>query len=389
VDHLRTEKAEDTTDERAGPGGGELHHADAGERPYDRAYLFNSQNVNKRSLALDMKKPGAKDALARLVAKSDVLTCNFRPGTLERLGFGYAHLAAGRPDIIVLEMPAFGRDGPMASHAALGPTMEMAAGMSSQIAYPGGTPTTTGPSYMDPVGGYHGAAAILTALLHRAATGRGQHIELPQVEAAMHLVGESLIHAAMTGDEAPPDGNQVPWAAPHDAFPAQGADQWIAIAAGSAAEWHALCEAIGAPALKTDPRFATLAARKTNEAALHDVIATWTRARDKHDAAATLQRAGVSAAPVQHARDLAESAYLRERGFFTPLDHPATGRHDYPTVPIRLTRTPGTQHRAAPGFGADNHFVLHDIARLDEAEIAALEASGAISTTPFRQTAIG
>jgi crotonobetainyl-CoA:carnitine CoA-transferase CaiB-like acyl-CoA transferase len=362
---------------------------DPGDRPYDRAFQFNSQNINKLSLVLDMKKPGAKAALARLVAKSDVLTCNFRPGTLEKLGFGYDRLAAEKPEIIVLEMPAFGRSGPMSGYAALGPTMEMAAGMSSQIAYPGGMPTTTGPSYMDPVGGYHGAAAVLTALLHRQATGRGQHVELPQVEAAMHFVGEELIRAAVTGDDMQPDGNHVAWAVPHDAFAAQGEDQWVVICAGTEDEWNALCDMIGACRLKSDPRFRTLATRRVHQEALRDIITDWTRKRDKHEAAATLQAAGVPAAPVQNARDLAESAYLRERGFFTPLDHPAAGRHDYPTVPIELSRTPGVQHRAAPAFGAHNHRILSEIAGLTQAEIAALEENGAISTVPFRQTAIG
>ena len=359
---------------------------DPGERPYDRSFLFNSQNINKLSLALDIKKPGAKTALLKLVGRCDVLTCNFRPGTLAKFGLGYESLAAKRPDIIVLEMPAFGLDGPMSNYAALGPTMEMATGMSSMIAYPGGMPTTTGPSYMDPVGGYHGAAAILTALLHRQVTGRGQHIELPQVEAAMQFIGEELIHAALTGGEVSPRGNRVSFAAPHDAFAAQGEDAWIAISVGTEAEFRALCGIIGQPTLAEDPRFATLADRLNHQDALREIITEWTQLHDKHYAAELLQAVGVPAAPVQNARDIANSAYLRERSFFTPLEHPEAGRHDYPTIPIHLSRTPGEQRRAAPGFGADNRAILGKIAGLSEAEIVALEESGAISTTPFRQT---
>jgi crotonobetainyl-CoA:carnitine CoA-transferase CaiB-like acyl-CoA transferase len=359
-----------------------------GERPYDRAYQFNSQNINKHSLALDMKKPGAREALSKLIANSDVLTCNFRPGTLEKLGFGYEQLRTRKPDIIVLEMPAFGRDGPMSGYAALGPTMEMATGMSSLIGYPEGAPTTTGPSYMDPVGGYHGAAAVMTALLHRQVTGEGQHIEMPQVEAAMQFIGEELISAAMTGTEPTPLGNHVRWAAPHDAFAADGEDEWVALYTATEAEWQALCATIGQPSLPDDPSFATLAARLRHQDKLRAPITAWTRRHSKHTAAEILQAAGVPAAPVQNASDVATNPYLRARDFFTPLDHPVAGRHEYPTIPIRLSRTPGSQHRAAPGFGEHNLYILKSVAGLTDAEIAALAENGAISATPSKQTAI-
>ncbi|MET0429406.1 MAG: CoA transferase, partial [Microvirga sp.] len=114
-----------------------------GARPYDRAYLFNSQNINKRSLILNLKGPGGLDALRDLLAKTDVLICNFRPGMLRQMGLDYDRLRALKPDIIVAEMPAFGIEGPNAGYAALGPTMEMAAGMSSMIGYRNGGPVTT------------------------------------------------------------------------------------------------------------------------------------------------------------------------------------------------------------------------------------------------------
>ena len=127
--------------------------------------VFLNTNRSKRSICLDLKKPAGRDAVLRLIATADVLICNFRPGMLQRLGLDHATLSKDQPGLIVIEMPAFGLSGPDASYAALGPTMEMAAGMSAMIGYPGGQPTVTGPSYMDPIGGFNAAAAILTALL--------------------------------------------------------------------------------------------------------------------------------------------------------------------------------------------------------------------------------
>lgn len=353
-----------------------------GARHYDRSFLFNSQSINKRSCILDLKKPEARAILTSLLQDSDILISNFRPGTLEKLGIGYEQLKAVNPGIIVAELPAFGLSGPMARHAALGPTMEMAAGMSSLVGYPGGQPEVTGPSYLDPIGGFNTAAAILTALLHRQRTGEGQHIEVPQVEAAMQLIGPDILAACETGVDPERRGNRRADIVPHDAFPAAGTDEWIALEARTEAEWQALCAAIGHSELARDPRFCDLERRRANEDALNRILSDWTRERDKHAAAALLQAAGVPAAPVQTAREIASDAHLIHRRFFTTLDHPDAGRHPYPGLPLHLSRTPGRQHKAAPTFGGDNTYVLRDLLGMSKAEIAAAEASGALATVP-------
>ena len=208
----------------------------AGEHPYNRSALFNSQNHNKLGLSLDIKHPKGIAAMLRLAATADVVICNFTAGTLARMGVGYETLKKLKHDIIVVEMPGFGNNGPLSQATANGATMEMAAGMCAMIGYPGGPPTTTGQVYPDPMGGYNGAAAVMTALMHRQATGEGQYIELPQVEAAMQFVGEELLAATAANDDPQPQGNRVRWAAPHDAYPAAGDDQWVAIAVEADAE---------------------------------------------------------------------------------------------------------------------------------------------------------
>lgn len=350
---------------------------DPGARPWDRAFTFNSQNVNKRSLVVDLKNPQGMSVVRRLIAISDVLICNFRPGMLERLGLGYADLSKAHPRLIVAEMPAFGLTGPDSSYAALGPTMEMAAGMSAMIAYPGGSPTVTGPSYMDPIGGFNAAAAILTALHHRDMSGRGQHIEVAQVEAAMQFIGPELI----AGEDVIPDGNHLPDISPHNAYPAAGDDSWIALAANDE-QWPILARMIGGEVLAQDPRFGSLAARKRNEHALDALIADWTRGQDRHDLAARLQAAGIPASAVETAPDLAQSPYLRARGFYTELDHPVAGRHDHPGLPFHSEIAGGSARFAAPAYGEANEYVLREVLELPEEEIAAILASGAMADVP-------
>jgi crotonobetainyl-CoA:carnitine CoA-transferase CaiB-like acyl-CoA transferase len=354
----------------------------AGDRPWNRAVQFNSQNENKLSLTLDTKKPGGLATLRRLIAKSDVVLCNFTAGTLTRMGVGYDQLCDLHPGIIVAEMPAFGTGGPMSHATAIGPSMEMAAGMAGMIGYKGGPPEVSGPTYPDPIGAYHGAAAVLTALIHLQRTGQGQHVEIPQVEAAMHYIGEHILAALLTGNNPEPDGNRVPHAAPHGAFPAAGNDEWVAIAITNDAKWQTLCRIIGDPALAGDPRYATHENRLRNQDALEASVAAWTRQHDKHATAEALQAAGVPAAPVNGGKDGAHSPYLAARGWFKQLDHPEVGRIAHEGLPFHFSLTPGTQRSAAPCLGQHTTQILSGIVGLSDTDIAELARAGTTSAEP-------
>ena len=355
---------------------------DKGERRYNRASLFNAQNTDKLSFSLDLKGPGGKEAFRDLLAQADGLITNFTPGMLGRLGFSNEILWSIKPDLCIVEMPAYGNSGLMRSWTALGPTMEQVAGMCAMVGYGDGRPVSTGPAYLDPIGAFHGSAAMLTALLHRQRTGEGQHVEMPQVEAAMHLIGEHLLYAAETGKTAPVNGNRLADAAPHDVFPAKGDDEWVAIDVTSDAEWRALCAVIGNQALADDPRFTTTAARVTHQDQLAALITAWTGPRDKHAAAALLQDAGVPAAAVYKANDTLACDYLNARAFSIPLDHPEAGRHLHQGLPFRFEKTPMQHRHAAPCLGEHNHYILKTVLGRSDADIAALEAAGTIRSVP-------
>jgi len=351
----------------------------AGERPYNRSAFFNSQNMNKLSLCLDAKQPAGNRALRTLAVQSDVIVCNFTAGTLARMGLGYEALRKLNPAIVVVEMPGFGNHGPLAKCVANGSTMEIAAGMSALIGYPDGAPATTGQVYPDPMGGYNGAAAVLTALLHRQRTGEGQYIEVPQVEASMQFIGEELLYHIAADTDPEPHGNRVRWAAPHDAYRAAGDDQWVVLAVASDDQWQRFCALIERPALAADERFARFESRWSHQNELRAAIETWTRTRDKFYAAARLQAQGIRAAPVLDAGEVTRDPHLAWHRFFTPLTQSESGTHAHPSLPFRLSRTPGSQHRASPCLGADTHHVLREIAGMSNEEIAALHREGVTS----------
>ena len=373
-------------DDWRGPVGGGLpsRYPDraAGRRPFDRCYQFNTQNHDKRSVVLDLKSEAGREIALRLAAQSDIMIANFSAGTLDRMGLGWSVVHALNPRLILVEMPAYGSIGPIANHVALGPSMELMSGMASLIGYGDGQPVTTGPAYLDPIGGFNAAAAVVTALAAREVTGGGQHVELPQREAAMHWIGEEIIRAIATGEDRTPRGNRLPDMAPHGAFPCLGFDEWVVIAARSDAEFHTLCHELGMPELGNDLAFSTAAARKANEDELETRIAGWTRMRSKHEVAATLQSAGVPAAPVCNAGDLLESHFLRARGLLQVISHPAAETHVYQGVPLHISGWDLSIRTPAPQYGEHTEEVLRDRLDLSEGEILNLRATGVIAVEP-------
>ena len=356
--------------------------SDPGERPYNRSSLFNTQSHDKLSLALDVTKPGGREVILGLAREADLVVANFSSGVLDRLGVGYAALSAVNPRISVIEMPAFGAGGPAAKHVGMGLTMEAATGMTGLMGYGDGRPAVTGGTYLDPIGGLHGAAAALIALYQRDTTGRGSKIEVAQTEAAAHWIGEFFLERLNAGSTWAPHGNRVPDAAPHDAYQCAGDDEWVAVAVRDDSEWKRLAAVIGRDDLAGDPRYAGAPGRREHQDELRPAITSWTSGRAKAQAAALLQAAGVPAAPVSNGRDIAGDPGLRAAGFMVALEHPEAGRHEYPGLAFRLDRTPGQVRSAAPCFGQHNRFVLSELLGLDDGAIAELYAAGTVADQP-------
>jgi crotonobetainyl-CoA:carnitine CoA-transferase CaiB-like acyl-CoA transferase len=356
---------------------------DPGSRPWNRCVLFNTQGQGKWSLGLDLKVDGARDVILKLAEGSDVVIANFTPGVLERLGIGYETLSKVNPRIIVVEMPAFGPGGPDSRHQGMGKTMEAAAGMAAHMGYGDGIPVLTGPNYLDPIGGLNAVAATLIALYRRERSDQGCRVEVPQTEAGLHWIGEHVLHQSESAETWAPNGNMVPYAAPHDAYPCEGDDEWIAIAVGDDRQWVTLCELMERSDMAQSSRFASLHGRLEHHDELSILLSEWTIRFNKHDLAQRLQAAGVAAAPVTTGADVASDPALHASGFIQQLSHPEAGSHDYPTLSFLLSRTPGGVSSAAPCFGEHNDLVLRTILGLPESVTEGLVQSGAVTNSPI------
>jgi benzylsuccinate CoA-transferase BbsF subunit len=354
----------------------------------NRSGYFNQYSQGKRSITLNFKQPAAHEIARKIIVQSDVVINNFAHGVIEKMGFGFEAVKQIKPDIIMISLSGYGDTGPYADYIAYGPAQVPLSGLSSLTGYRGWPPMHSGFSYADPNAGIHGAFAILTALYHRNKTGEGQYIDMSQWECAMTLLPEGILEYTMNGAEPERMGNEDPQMAPHGVYkcldrPEKVAgniiDQFVAIVAADDAEWGRLASAIGRPALKADPRFATLAARKANEAELDKIITEWTAGRRASDAADILQAAGVAAAVVADNRYLdEEDPHINSRGYFVELEHPEVGVKKHCGIPWKMSRTECAVRAPAPCIGQHTDEILTDLLGYGREEIDQMRALGAL-----------
>jgi crotonobetainyl-CoA:carnitine CoA-transferase CaiB-like acyl-CoA transferase len=351
---------------------------DFGDR---RGGLSGTLMRGKRSVVLDLNDPRGLDLVRRLAAASDVVIDNFSARVMTNLGLDYDSLRVLRPDVICVRMTGFGLTGPDRDHVSYGPTLQALAGYTLLMAEPGGPPAGFGYSYSDLAGGNLGALAVLAALWHRRRTGRGQLVDLAQLEAVASMLGPVLLARGMDGGTSTPAGNasQEEPAAPHGVYPCAGDDRWLAITVFGDDEWARFADAIGRPAWTREPRFATRAGRLAHADELDASVAAWTRAQQAEDAMARLQEAGVAAGLVANAEDLcARDPQLAGRGHFVEVPTPEgrTVRIDGPA--FLLSETPAAVRRPGPLLGEHTDEVLAGVLGCTAGELHALRAAGVI-----------
>jgi crotonobetainyl-CoA:carnitine CoA-transferase CaiB-like acyl-CoA transferase len=240
----------------------------------------------------------------------------------------------------------------------------------------------TGFSYGDPMAGTALVGAVATALRHRSRNGEGSYVELAQRENLTMFVGEFIVDYSMNGEARPPIGNRHPFLAPHNRYPSAGEDRWITVACETDAQFERLVTAMGLPELASDERFATNAARKANEEALDEIIGGWTAPRGHYEAMHHLQRFGVPAGAVLTTPELLADPHLRSRSAWASHTHPDAGTWEMESPPWKLNGTPGHIRMPAPGFGQHNSYVLRDVLKLPEEEIAELYRDGVTADDP-------
>ena len=363
---------------------GSLSMAPAEMQPIERAAVFNTANRGKRGVTLDLASARGIEILKRLIEVSDILVENFSPGVIGRLGLGYDALRAINPRLIMISMPSFGSDGPESNARGYGNTVEAMAGVTGLTGYHDGDGQryTLSNALGDPVGGLHGVFALMVALRERERTGRGQLIELAQVESLIPFVAEAILDFQFTGKAPPARGNRHSECAPHGIYRCAGDDNWIALACETDDQWRSLTCAIGIERLADDKRFADASARKTNEDALDAELSRAFCSTNADDCVARLRDAGVIAAPVNSAPAVMADPQIQSRDYFVAIDRAVVGTHLYPGAVARIPDTPLRADAPAPLLGEHNRQVFSELLGMSDGEIAELERSDVIGSSP-------
>jgi crotonobetainyl-CoA:carnitine CoA-transferase CaiB-like acyl-CoA transferase len=343
----------------------------------DRSGYFNPYNTSKLGIALNLAHPKGVDVAKRLVAWADIVVENFAGGAMKRMGLGYEELRKVKPDIIMLSSCAMGQTGPHAMDASIGFQLTALSGFNYITGWPDREPASLD-AYTDYISPRFNVLAILAALDYRHRTGKGQYLDLSQYENGIHFMAPLILDYVVNQRIANRMGNRSPYAAPHGAYRCLGEDRWCAIAVFTDEEWQSFCKVIGKPAWTSDARFTTLLARKENEEELDRLIEGWTIDHSPEEVMSIMQAAGVGAGVLQTGEDLLEhDPQLRHRHFFWEFDHPETGKYRA-SGPCFVLSKSACELRRAPLLGEHNEYVLKEILRMSDEEIAELVVEGVI-----------
>jgi crotonobetainyl-CoA:carnitine CoA-transferase CaiB-like acyl-CoA transferase len=336
---------------------------------------FLSINRNKESITLDLKRPGARDVLDRLLAKADVLVENFRPGTMDRMGLGYQRVSAAHPRLVYCAISGFGQTGPRRDLPGYDAVVQAEGGLMSITGDADGPPYRLGVAISDIVAGIFASHGIVLALLARERTGRGQLVDIAMLDATAALLTYQAGIFFATGNSPGRLGNRHPTIAPYETFTASDGD--FVIAVGNDEQWRRFCGAIGLDDLGRDARFATNSDRVTRYDELRPLLAARLLERPRAAWLEALTAAGVPCGSVRSVGEVLADPQLAARDMIAHLDHAAAGAIRALGVPIKLSNTPGGVRTPPPRLGEHTDAVLRDLG-FPEEEIGRLRAAGTV-----------
>ncbi len=340
---------------------------------------FAMLNSNKQPVTLNLKDERGKDLLREMVARADVLVENFAPGVMERLGLGAQELLKLNPRLVYGSSSGYGTDGPYRNYPAMDLVMQAMSGVINSTGHPDQPPVKAGAALCDFFAGIHLYAAIMTALVQRARTGKGQVVEVSMQDATYPSLASNygMLHAR--GDAAPErTGNRHGGLgiAPYNAYPTT--DGWVVVNAPG--DWHfrSILEVIGRADLIGDPRLATRQSRVQNFELVDELLETWTKGRTKNEAAEALLSANVPCAPVRNLREVMNDANMLARGSLQAVDHPDLGRVNLPHSALTFPALPRRPIEPSLPLGSRNEAVFGDWLGRPAEELARLKADGVI-----------
>lgn len=360
------------------------HPPEPGPRPWNNSPAFIQVMRNKKSFTVDSRRPEGLAIVHQLLRVSDLVAENLALGTLDKLGLTDDAIREIRPDAIILHMPAFGRTGAYTEGRGYGSHIDSVAGSTVLRGYRDTAPADNVSIFAgDYWGGLHGAVAVMAALRHRRRTGRGQVIEMAQVESSAHMFPQAALDAAWNGRSHGSIGNRsVEGFVPNGVFPTNVNDSWLAISCRTDEEWRALVALMGNPSWATVDSFVSAAGRALAEDEIEERLAEWTATRDRDATFHELQAAGVTAGPVLNAREAALDEHLAATGVWKRL--PAT--EDYPEVdwlrpPYRFSKSEVDIRETPCLFAEHNDYVYREVLGMSDEEIELLRAAGHITST--------
>ena len=339
--------------------------------------MFDALNVGKLGLTLNLKHPEGVALAKRLIGWADAVAENFAPRAMRGFGLDYGSLAAEKPDLVMISSCLQGQTGPHKDYPGFGGQGAALGGYNMLTGWPDREPIGPYGTITDSLAPRFVATALASGLLYRRRTGKGVHLDVSQVEAAVYSLSPWIADYDVNGHTGIRQGNRSERFVPHGAFPCAGDDRFVALACWDDADWRTLTDVIGIDEA-TSGRLSTLAARLAAVDEIEEMIAAWTAGRDALAAAETLQAAGIEAVPVADLGDAWADPQLAHRGHFVTLDHSCMGACGYERNGFRLSDAPAGYDRPSPLLGEHNEMVLGEILGLDATEQTRLLDEGVL-----------
>jgi formyl-CoA transferase len=364
------------------PKGGEQGRSASSERKDADSYYFMLLNANKKSVTLNLKSERGKEILRQMIAKADIFAENFAPGVIDRLGFSYEEVSAINPRIIYATVKGFGKGSPFEKYLAFDMIAQAVGGVMSITGEADGRPLKPGVTLGDTGTGLHAVIGVLAALFQRTVTGRGQKVEVAMQDAMVNFCRIAYSRQLMSNEACERSGNALFLGnAPCEVFKCKpgGLNDYVFIYTSRAnnIQWELLCDVIGRPELKEEPRFSTPIKRGDHVSEINKHVENWTRNFTKFEAMEKLGAVGVPSGAVMDTKELSDDSTMREREIFVEVDHPVRGRVLMPGWPVKMTDS-HVKVTASPLLGADTSEVYAEWLGLSPVELTALKSEGVI-----------